>query len=181
MVVLGLAVLIVGTFVTLGLVSSHPPPALHSGAGTSAVPGSSLRAEAATTLLAPIVTPGAPPTNVVNAVEVPAGVVAVGHQNNTAGAGQFDAQVVVRSDSSQAALLSFFASEMPRQGWQVFDRGPAVHDPGALEILGRLAGSDGYYWEFGAVVASTTFPRGGPPRGETDVTLRLLQQNDDVG
>ncbi len=70
---------------------------------------------------------------------------------------------------------------MPLQGWQVFDRGPALHHPGAVEILGRLAGSDGYYWEMGAVVAPTRFPRGGPPRGETEVTIRLLQQSDDVG
>jgi hypothetical protein len=181
MVVLGLAVLIVGTFVTLGLVSSHAPPAPRTSAVPSAVPGSTLQGEAATALLAPIVTPGAPPTNVVNAVTVPVGARRVGHQNDTAGAGQYDAHVVLRSGASQGALLSFFASAMPSQGWQVFSRGAAVHDPGAQEILGRLAGTDGYYWEMGAVVDPTRFPRGGPPRGETDVTIRLLQQSDEVG
>jgi hypothetical protein len=171
----------VGTFVTIGLLSSHPVATPRSGSSSHAVTGSTLRAQSATAVLAPIVTPGAPPTNVVNAVVVPSGAVRVGHANNTAGAGQFDAQVVLRSTSSQATLLSFFASEMPRLGWQVFDRGGAVHDPGALEILGRLAGSDGYYWEMGAVVGATTFPKDGPPRGVTDVTIRLLQQSDDVG
>ncbi len=181
MVVLGLAVVIVATFVTLGLVSSHPAPSLHSGSRSSAVPGSTLRAEAATTVLTPILTPGQPPINVVNAVVVPVGVVREGHRDDSAGSGQFDAQVAVRSDASQAALLAFFASEMPRQGWRIFDRGPAAHDPGATEILGRLAGSDGYYWQMGAIVDATTFPPGGPPRGETDFTVRLLQQSDDVG
>ena len=91
MVVLGLAIVIVGTFVTLGLVSSHPAPSLHSGSRSSAVPGSTLRAEAATTVLAPILTPGEPPINVVNAVVVPVGVVRVGHRDDSAGSGQFDA------------------------------------------------------------------------------------------
>ena len=28
--------------------------------------------------------------------------------------------------------------------------------PGALEVLGKKAGSDGFYWEMGAVVSATT-------------------------
>ena len=65
---------------------------------------------------------------------------------------------------------------MKHQGWQVFDKGPAANDPGALEVLGKLAGSDGYYWEMGATIPPTTFPSGGPARGVTDFTVRLFQQ-----
>jgi hypothetical protein len=178
MIVLALAVVIIATFVTLGLVSSHQPPAPRT-APPSPVSGSSLQAQPATTLLAPIVTGGDPPTNVVDAVVVPAGAVRLRSQNDTAGAGRYDAHIVLRTGSSQAALLAFFDAEMPHLGWQVFDRGGALHDPGAQEVLGRLAGSDGNYWEMGAVVDATTFPRGGPPRGVTDVTVRLFQQSDD--
>jgi hypothetical protein len=68
---------------------------------------------------------------------------------------------------------------MRLQGWHVFDRGAAANDPGALEVLGRLAGTDGYYWEMGATISPTTFTRGGPARGQTDFTIRLLQESDD--
>ncbi len=109
---------------------------------------------------------------------VPVGSVRISHQNNSAEAGQYDSQVVFRSDDSQAALLAFYAADMKLQGWQIFDRGPAAHDPGALEVLGKLAGSDGYYWEMGATVPPTTFSPGGPAHGQTDFTIRLLQVPD---
>ena len=73
--------------------------------------------------------------------------------------------MVFRSDDSQAALLAFFAADMKLQGWQVFDQGAAANNPGALEVLGKLAGSDGYYWEMGATVAPTTFRRAARPAG----------------
>ena len=66
-----------------------------------------------------------------------------------------------------------------QQGWQVFDKGPAANNPGALEVLGKLAGTDGYYWEIGATIQPTKFGNGAPAAGETDFTIRLLQQNDD--
>ncbi len=179
MVVLGLAVLIVAVFVTLGILSSHSPAPVKTSGAPSAVPGSTLRAESAAGALQPIIGSGEPPSNIINAVTVPVGSVRISHQNNAAGAGQFDAQVTLRSTDSQGALLAFFAATMHQEGWQVFDKGAAANDPGALEVLGKLAGTDGYYWEMGATIAPTTFGHGAPPSGETDFTVRLLQQNDD--
>jgi hypothetical protein len=179
MIVLGLAVLILALFVTIGVLSSQSPAPVRSGAAASSVAGTPLRAEPATAALSPIVGGGQPPTNIVNAVSVPAGSVRVSHQNNAADSGQYDSQVVFRSGDSQGSLLAFYAADMRLQGWQVFDRGPAANDPGALEILGKLAGSDGYYWEMGATISPTTFTRGGPARGQTDFTIRLLQESDD--
>ena len=180
MVVLGLAVLILVVFVTIGILSSQSPAPVRHGGGPSPVPGITLQAEPAAAALTPIVSSGEPPTNVRNAVFVPVGSVRVSHQDNAGQAGQFDSQVVFRSDDSQAALLAFFAADMRLQGWQVFDRGPAANHPGSLEILGKLAGADGYYWEMGAVISPTTFRPGGPPRGQTDFTIRLLQESDDA-
>ncbi len=178
MIVVGLAALILVLFVTIGIVSTQSPaPVTHSDAAV-AVPGVSLRGAPAAGLLSPIVNAGEPPNNILNAVSVPAGSVRIAHQNNSAGAGQFDSQVVFRSDDSQAALLAFYAADMKLQGWQVFDRGAAANDPGALEVLGKLAGSDGYYWEMGATVNATTFSPGGPPRGVTHFTVRLFQVPD---
>ncbi len=179
MIVLGLAVLILVVFVTIGVLSSHSPAPVRHGSAASSVVGSPLRAEPATAALAPIVSPGQPPTNIVNAVSIPVGSVRVSHADNAAGSGQYDSQVVLRSGDSQGALLAFYAADMRSQGWRVFDRGPAANHPGAVEILGKLAGSDGYYWEMGATISATTFSRGGPAHGQTDFTVRLLQESDD--
>jgi hypothetical protein len=179
MVVLALAVLILAVFVTLGIVSSHAPAPVKTAGTPNAVPGSTLRAQPAANALRPIVDSGEPPSNIINAVTVPVGSVRISHQNNAAGAGQFDAQVTLRSADSQGALLAFFASAMHQQGWQVFDKGAAANNPGAVEVLGKLAGTDGYFWEMGATIPPTTFGHGAPPSGETNFTIRLLQQNDD--
>jgi hypothetical protein len=179
MVVLGLAVLILALFVTIGIVFSQSPARVRTGSGSDRVAGTSLRAVPATDALAPILGAGEPPSNIVNAVSVPAGSVRIGHANNAAGSGQYDSQVELRSTSSQGTLLGFFASVMRQQGWQAFDQGPAANDPGALEVLGKLAGADGYYWEMGATIKPTSFGHGAPASGWTDFTVRLLQESDD--
>jgi hypothetical protein len=178
MIVLGLAVLILVAFVAIGVLSSHSPAQVTRSSGPSAVPGVTLPAVSAAHLLSPIVQSGEPPTNILNAVSVPVGSVRLSHRDNSGQAAQFDAQVAFRSDDTQGALLAFFAADMKLQGWQVFDRGPAANNPGALEVLGKLAGSDGYYWEMGAVIPPTTFSAGGPAHGQTDYTVRLFQVSD---
>ena len=178
MIVFGLAALILVVFITIAIVTSQAPtPIKHSGAAVG-VPGVALRAVPAAGLLSPIVTDGEPPNNILNAVSIPVGSVRTSHENNTAGAGQYDEQVTFRSDDSQAALLTFFAADMKLQGWQVSDQGAARNDPGALEVLGKLAGTDGYYWDMGATIDATTFTPGGPARGVTHFTVRLFQESD---
>ncbi|HEX4434894.1 MAG TPA: hypothetical protein VH012_08685 [Acidimicrobiales bacterium] len=178
MIVVGLAALILVLFVTIGIVSSQSPAAIKHTNSAVGVPGITLRALPAASLLTPITSAGEPPNNILNAVSVPVGSVRTTHQNNTAGAGQYDAQVSFSSGESQAALVSFYAADMKLQGWQISDRGAARNQPNALEVLGKLAGSDGYYWELGATVNATTFPSGGPPRGTTTFTVRLFQVPD---
>ena len=178
MVVLGLAVLILGLFAGLGLATSHQNAAVHTNTAPRAVPGSTLLAVPAAHVLSVIIKGGEPPSDIVDAVSVPADSVRVSQQNNSGSAAQFDSQIGLRATDSQGALLTFFASDMRQQGWQIFDRGPAANDPGATEVLGKLAGSDGWYWEMGAVISPTTFGPGAPPAGQTDVTIRLFQQPD---
>jgi hypothetical protein len=178
MIVFGLAALILVVFISIAIVTSQAPtPVKHSDAAVG-VPGVSLRAVPAAGMLSQIVTDGDPPNNILNAVSVPVGSVRISHENNTAGAGQYDEQVTFRSDDSQAALLAFFAADMKLQGWQVSDQGAARNDPGALEVLGKLAGTDGYYWDMGATINATTFSSGGPARGITQFTVRLFQEDD---
>jgi hypothetical protein len=178
MLVLGLAVLILVVFVTIGFVSSQSPTAIRHGGRPSSVPGVTLQAQPAAAALTPIVRTGQPPNNILNAVFVPAGSVRISHRDLAAQSAEFDSQVVFRSADSQSALLAFYAADMRVQGWQVFDRGPAANHPGSIEVLGKLAGNDGYYWEMGAVISPTTFPPGGPPRGVTDFTLRIFRVSD---
>jgi hypothetical protein len=177
MVVLALALLILGLFVTLGVVTSTRVAPVHP-VSRGKVPGTPLRAMSAAAALAPIVADGQPPTDVLNAVFLPVGSVRLSSADDSASAGQYDQEVTLRSSASQGALLGFFAADMRLQGWQVFDRGPASHDPGALEVLGKIAGSDGYYWEMGATVSATTFGAGAPPGGWTDFSVRLFQIDD---
>lgn len=179
MVVAGLAVLILVVFVTIGVLTSQSPAPVRHSSGSTAVPGSTLGAEPAARRLAPIIVSGEPPTNILNAVDLPDGAVRISHQDNAAGSGQFDAQVAFRSDTSQGALLSFYAADMKLHGWQIFDQGPAANDPGALEVLGKLAGVDGYFWEMGATISPTSFGPGTPASGQTEFTVRLFQQNDE--
>ena len=58
MIVLGLAVLILVVFVTIGLLSSQSPVPVKVGRAPSAVPGTTLQAESAAGLLSPIVEAG---------------------------------------------------------------------------------------------------------------------------
>jgi hypothetical protein len=130
---------------------------------------------------------GLPPANIVRAVSIPFGSVVVSTQNNNAGTGQYDQQVVLSVHATQLAVLNFFTVELPKWKWQVFSTGPAAHQPGTVEVLGKLAGDDGWYWEMGALVSPTTF--GGTGLGSTPVagtgvnitrfTIRLFQVSDE--
>ena len=178
MVVLGLAVVILGGFAALGLLTSQPNAPVRTGTSPRSVPGSTLLAVPAAHVLSVIIKNDGPPSDIVNAVSVPAGTVRISAQDNSGASAQYDSQVVLRSDASQGALLTFFTASMKQQGWQVFDRGPAANDPGATEVLGKLAGSDGWYWDMGAVIPPTSFRPGAPAGGWTDVTIRLYQESD---
>jgi len=187
LIVVALAALILGLFALFALLTSNRSSNVKSSAPTHAVAGSGLLAVSADHALAPIVSAGEPPADILNTVFIPAGALRTSHQNNSASGGQYDAQIGLRSNASQGSLLAFFAADMRRQGWQVFDQGAAANDPGATEVLGKLAGSDGWYWEMGVVVQPTTFGSGASATGagsgasasgRTDFTLRLFQQSD---
>ncbi|HEY3842978.1 MAG TPA: hypothetical protein VGL48_06960 [Acidimicrobiales bacterium] len=178
MIVPGLGVLILGVFIGAGFLTSNPVQAPDKSTASATVAGTSLRALPALTDLKAITLSGEPPGNILNSVSVPQGATLLSHQDNSAAADQFDAQIGLKSDASQGALDTFYTLDMKRQGWQIFETGPADHDPGAVEVLGKKAGSDGFYWEMGAVVSATTFGPDAPPRGDTAFTVRLFQVPD---
>src|SRR5580698_529695 len=178
MIVPGLGVLILALFIGAAFLTTNPVQPTHTSTATHGVDGTVLRAEPARIDLAAITVSGEPPGNIVNAVSVPVGSVLLSHQNNSAAADQYDQQIGLRSDASQGALETFYQKDMKSQGWQIFEVGPADHDPGALEVLGKLAGSDGFYWEMGAVISATSFGTNAPAAGDTQFTVRLFQVPD---
>ena len=142
------------------------------------MPGTPLRAVPAAHDLKVITVSGQPPGNIINATSIPRGATRVSYVNDTQSAQQYDAQISLKADNSQAALETFYKNVMKKQGWQIFSTGPADHDAGAFEVLGKKAGSDGFFWEMGAVISPTTFGAGAPAGGTTAFTVRLFQQPD---
>jgi hypothetical protein len=180
MIVPGIGVLILVLFIGAGFLTSNPVQKNKTTAGSFSVAGTPLRAEPGVHALQVITVSGQPPGNIINAVSIPEGSVRTSFANNSAASqGAYDAQITLRDNESQAALENFYKLVMKRQGWQIVSTGPADHVTGGLEVLGKKAGSDGFYWELGAVISPTSFGAGTPAAGATSFSLQLLQEQDD--
>ena len=176
LIVGALAVVILVVF-SLGAAMTHTPLApTKTPKGSVAVKGSSLRAVSADKQLAVIESNGQPPANVLAAITLPVGAVR-GVPTNPGQGSTYDQQVDFSVDASQEAVLSFYKTEMGDLGWRTVTSGPATRQPGQ-QMVGQIAGDDGFYWQLGVIVAPSTFTNG----GTTDVTgfeLRLLQVGDE--
>jgi hypothetical protein len=179
MIVPGIGVVILALFIGAGFLTSNPVQKTKTSTSAFSVPGTPLRAVPGVHLLKPIIVSGQPPGNIINAVSIPEGATRTSYQNNSAEAqGAYDAQITLRADESQAVLETFYSKVMKKQGWQILSTGPADHLTGGLEVLGKKAGSDGFYWEEGAVISPTSFGAGTPAAGATSFTIELQQEQD---
>jgi hypothetical protein len=146
------------------------------------VPGTGgLVPEAATHVLAPIVTPGDPPADILGAVVVPVGTQDVPHSAVQRGLGLYDASVAVEVPASEAAVISFLRTELGAGRWTIKSSSPA--QGGTYRIIAQHPASDGYEWELGATLSPTTFTSSVPgmsvPKsGVTPLTLRLFAISD---
>jgi hypothetical protein len=143
-------------------------------------PGAPVAAAAARHALAPIITPGRPPADVVDAVVLPAGAAGVRGSATNLGVGLYDRSIGLTSPLSEAAVITFYRVELPVAGWKVISQGPPHGVPG-FEILAKMAGTDGYLWELGVTVSPTVFPGAGTPASATGTTpfaLRLFAVSD---
>lgn len=182
LVVVGTAaglVLLFGIGAALTGSSSTAPPAKSS---TAPVKGATLRAEAATAVLRPIERPDTPPDDVLHAVVVPAGSVALSSKPWD-GTTQFSGEMTFRLHTSQAAVVAFYRAELKARGWSISSVGPAEGKKGATEVLAQRASSDGWYWEIGVVASPTTFTTpasaggaAGASGDTTRFTLDLFQE-----
>ena len=179
MIVPGIGLLILALFIGAGFLTSNPVQPTKTSTRAFSVPGTPLRALPGVHDLKVITTSGQPPGNIINAVSVPGGARRTSYENNSASAqGAYDAEITLTADESQAALETFYSKDMKKQGWQILSTGPADHLAGGLEVLGKKAGSDGFYWELGAIISPTSFGQGAPAAGDTSFTLEMIQEED---
>jgi hypothetical protein len=178
MIVPGLGVVILFLFIGASFLTSNPIKQVKISNSSIKVGGTSLSAVPGRVDLTPIVKSGQPPGNIINATDIPKGAIRLSFENNSVAAQQYDAQIQMRSNASQGAIENFYRKDMKAQGWQIFEVGAADHDANAIEVLGKLAGSDGFYWEMGVVVSPTTFGSDAPAAGATQFTVRLFQVPD---
>jgi hypothetical protein len=174
--VIGLAALVLIVFAA-GAVVFKAAPAKTNDNTAQSVAGTSLRAVGPNGALKPLIGGGQPPTNVLNAITVPAGLHRLSTINYAAEASQYDESATFTVRGTQAALIDFFTVEMKKSGWQIESTGPADNQPG-IEVLGQIGGDDGWFWEMGAVVRASTFGPSGEGAAETQFTLRLIQEPD---
>jgi hypothetical protein len=176
LIVGGLAVVILVVF-SLGSAFTHTPPSPSKAPkGSTSVKGSALRAVSAEKGLRPIEQDGQPPPNVVAAITLPQGATRLSSTDPGAGA-TYDQDVQFSVDASEAAVLGFYKTELHAFGWQQVTSGAATHAAGQ-QLVGQIAGDDGFYWQLGVIVSPSTFGA----LGTSDVTrftLRLLQVGDD--
>jgi len=180
-IVVGVALVVMVSGAVAAIFSTGPAS---SGSGTPApksVPGAPVGAQGAAHALAPISTPGRPPANVVGAVVLPDGAAVVQGSATDQSVGLYDRSLGFTVGLSQATVISFYRAELPAQGWKILSQGPPQLGSG-FEILGQIAGTDGYYWELGVTVSPTAFGSGGTGTSAaaqtTPFTLRLFAVSD---
>jgi hypothetical protein len=178
MIVLGIAAGILVLFGVLAAVSGQGTDKPTAASGPASVKGTSLLAVPAARALKPIERPGTPPDNIVDALTLPQGSVAGTVKDDNTSATQYDEQMQFSVKASEATVVDFYKAQLKTDGWSTFSVGPATDLPGGVQVLAQKGGTDGWYWEVGAIVSPTTFaPTSGTD--STRFTLRLFQEPDD--
>ncbi|MCU1490504.1 MAG: hypothetical protein JWM85_1909 [Acidimicrobiaceae bacterium] len=146
------------------------------------IPGISLGAVPARSVLSPIISEGTPPNDVVGNLAVPAGA----HRTASActgGIDLYDCNVSMSVAAQPKAVVAFYTAELARQGWTKLGI-DATADGRGTEVIEQRPGADGFYWEVGVVVdpVSPSISPALAGRGETTPTsaveLRLFERED---
>jgi hypothetical protein len=152
LVVLGVAAVVGIGGAAVSLIGSGQKPIAAAALGR--LPGVALAAESAKPVLAHISAGGDPPTDIVDALVVPAGSVYVRRQLSS-GLQLFSASVSVSVNEPPAEVLAFYRAELRHDGWSSISTDAAATGSGE-EVLAQHPSSDGYYWGVGAVVQPVT-------------------------
>jgi hypothetical protein len=121
----------------------------------------------------------APPADILNSVVLPRSVRDEGLVPAVQNPSSFDAEVLYQSSETQGWLVAFAKAQLVHEGWQVISTGSNSSTPGAFQVLARRVGSDGFYWDVGFIIHSTTFTSNGAgvPVQSTSFDVRLLQDD----
>ncbi len=150
LVVLGIVALVsVGGFI-LALAGTH------RGGSSSKAPvghlkGVALTAQPARALLAPVVSPGQPPRDILDHLVVPSGARRNGAHCQSGGVSLYDCQVRLSLSAPPSQVVGFFSAALRHEGWSKLAKDATVQGNGT-ELLAQRASSDGFYWEVGVVV-----------------------------
>jgi hypothetical protein len=177
LIVVGIALfLVIGGSIVAGLSgSTAPSPAPQS---VKTATGSPLPAVPARTVLAPIVSDGQPPDDILNSVVLPEKAIAGATTNNTDNLIGYDRSMSFTLAANDTNLIAFYKAELPAEGWKITSTG-APHGESGYEILAEQAGNDGNEWDLGVIIAPTTFSAGGPASGTSKFTLTFEVASDD--
>ena len=154
MVVIAMALVIfIGGSIALGL---GPTTAPSSAPPAHAAAGAKLSAQPAGPLLKPLRVAGQPPTDILNALLMPAGATPVPGSARDRGVETYDRLIAFQVRASQADVIDFFQAELRANGWQQVSTGAARNTNG-VDVLGQHASVDGNLWEIGVVVSPSQF------------------------
>ena len=164
MIVIGVAVLTLVTFLVINLVTSQK---VTSSTSPVAIVGG-LHLDPANLTLRACAQAGSPPGNIAGALVVPVRTTSSGpavHANG--GAGDYDCLRHLSSAAAAGEVLGFYRTRLESQGWSLFSSG----SPHALaQLLFQKAGSDTFYWVVGVTINSRT-------RSATSWTFRIYQNS----
>jgi hypothetical protein len=169
--ILGIAVLMLGTFMIVDLITNKGVvaketttiPVIVGGLQADTKPGAKLQYCLQTEEV---------PSNIANAFVVPVNTTArPGESTPDLGAGEFSCeQPLTTTSTSSSAIISFFNEQLQARGWSLFSHGASNGDP---QSLFQKAGSDGFYWEVGVTVNKSTST-------SVDWTFQIYQNSETV-
>ena len=176
LIVLGIALglFVLGT-VAAGLTSSPATPTPEN-AKVATAPRAGLTAVSARPLLASIVTPGQPPTDLLDAIALPKGARPVASTATNEGVGLYDRSLQFGVAATEDQVIAFFRAQLPFEHWRLVSQGPAHNAPGYM-VVGQHPASDGHEWEIGVTVSPTRFSTGAGQ--STPFTVRLFAVSDE--
>jgi len=134
--------------------------------------------------------PALVPADVLEALPALGQATLVAWANIDQGRGAFDRAVLYRTSVPASTVFAFYQAAFARRGWTLLSTGRAVG--GGHEVLAERAGSDGAYWEAGALIRrgetvvapdgaavrdATGEAQSGPGTG-SNIELRLYQVPD---
>jgi hypothetical protein len=173
-VLLAAGIIVVG-LIAMAVWGSTKPAAAPASVATAK--GSPVAAIPAAPDLAPLVSGQEPPNDIINALVLPKGSIAGAVINDSVSAESYDEERIFTFAGAEERVIKFFEVELPAQGWHVVSTGPPKNQTG-FEVLAQRAGSDGYYWEVGAVISPTSFAGADKSAGSTQFDIRLFQVSD---